>query len=100
MDSIAQNRPDPESQLDSPLEAELSALEQAMPILQQKAGNVFVLAQAWADRHDAIIEAALPESRDVVEARLRRIGIRWGMMDGARMTQQFPALPPEEPRKK
>jgi hypothetical protein len=28
-----------------------------------------------------------------VEARLRRIGIRWGMMPGARMTAQFPALP-------
>ena len=27
------------------------------------------------------------------KARLRRMGIRWGMVSGARVTGQFPALP-------
>lgn len=78
------------------LEDQLAALESDMPGLQMRAGNVFVLASKWAERHDAIIAATPPASREAVEARLRRIGIRWGMMNGARMTTQFPALPPED----
>ncbi len=45
------------------------------------------------------VAAAPAESREEVEARLRRIGIRWGMMKGPRMTAQFPALPPADPKK-
>jgi len=91
--------PDP-STIDAQLEDQLAALESDMPSLQARAGNVFVLAGAWAERHDAIVAATPPASRDAVEARLRRIGIRWGMMDGARTTAQFPALPPADPEKK
>ena len=80
---------------DARLEDELAILESEMPQLQARAGDVFALASAWAERHDAIVAASPPASRDEVEARLRRIGIRWGMMHGARMTGQFPALPPE-----
>ncbi len=90
MDNMVQDRPTSDAQL----EAQLTALESAMPSLQLRASNVFVLASAWAERHDAIVSATPPGSLGQVEARLRRIGIRWGMMPGARMTAQFPALPP------
>ena len=80
------------------LEAELDALESEMPNIQARAGNVFELAGTWAERHDAIIAATPVESLQAVEARLRRIGIRWGMMSGPRMTAQFPALPPKDPQ--
>lgn len=85
--------------IDTQLEIELAALESDMPRLQAQAGSVFVLASAWAQRHDAIVAATPDRLRDVVEARLRRIGIRWGMVHGARMTTQFPALPPLDPEK-
>ena len=75
------------------LEAELDALESEMPNIQARPANMFVLAGAWAERHNAIVAAAPPAALEAVEARLRRIGIRWGMMPGARMTAQFPALP-------
>ncbi len=90
---MVQNRPTTDTQL----EVDLAALESDMPSLQARAGNVFVLASAWAQRHDAIVAATPAGSLEAVEARLRRIGIRWGMMPGARMTAQFPALPPAEP---
>ena len=82
--------------VDAELEVQLAALESDMPGLQTRADNVFVLAGAWAERHDAIVAATPAESREVVDARLRRIGIRWGLMHGARMTTQFPALPPAD----
>lgn len=94
MDSLVQDRPTVEARL----EVELAALESDMPGLQARASNVFVLASAWAQRHDAIVAATPAGSLEAVEARLRRIGIRWGMMNGARMTAQFPALPPAAPK--
>ena len=93
MDSLVQDR----HTVDAQLEFELAVLESEMPRLQLHANNVFELASAWAERHDAIVAATPAHSRDVVEARLRRIGIRWGMTKGARMTGQFPALPPADP---
>lgn len=96
MDSMVQDH----STVDARLEDELAALESDMPGLQMRAGNLFVLASKWAERHDAIVAATPAQSREEVEARLRRIGIRWGMMHGARMTAQFPALPPEDPKDK
>jgi hypothetical protein len=81
---------------DSQVDAELAALESDMPALQARAGDVFALATAWAERHDAILAVTPAQSLGSVEARLRRMGIRWGMMPGPRMTGQFPALPAEE----
>ena len=95
MDSMV----DDHSNVGAHLEDELAALESDMPGLQQRSGNLFVLASRWAERHDAIIAATPPEAREEVEARLRRIGIRWGMMHGARTTAQFPALLPADPKK-
>lgn len=77
---------------DLQVDAELAALEADMPALQARAGNVFALATAWAERHDAILAATPSASVAQVQAKLRRMGIRWGMMPGARMTGQFPSL--------
>lgn len=79
------------------LEAQLSALESEMPLFQLRAINVFELAGSWAERHDAIIASTPHELLGKAEARLRRIGIRWGMVPGTRMTGQFPVLPTPEP---
>lgn len=74
------------------VEALIKELEQQMPDLQMRHGNVFALANAWAERYDAIIAATPREMQASVEARLSRIGIRWGMMPGARVTTEFRAL--------
>ena len=74
------------------VDTELAALESDMPALQARSGDVFALATAWAERHDAILAATPAASVEAVQARLRRVGIRWGMMPGVRMTGQFPAL--------
>ena len=70
----------------------IAQLEAQMPDLQIRHGNVFALANAWAERHDAILAATPRGERAGVEARLRRIGIRWGMVPGARVTTEFRAL--------
>ena len=74
------------------VEALIKELEHQMPDLQMRHGNVFALANAWAERYDAIIAATPREMQASVEARLSRIGIRWGMMPGARVTTEFRAL--------
>lgn len=80
-------------ELDAALEAELEALDREMPKLQiMSAGNVFMLASAWVERHAAILQRTPPPMRAAMEARLHRLGIRWGVVNGARMTQPFPAL--------
>lgn len=94
MDNVVKERPSTEARL----EAELSALESAMPSLQSHADNVFALASAWAERHDAIVSATPAKMLGKVEARLRQIGIRRGLMHGPRTTAQFPALPPQSVR--
>ena len=77
------------------LEDALAELEQAMPQLQlRNLGDMFALANAWAERHDALLQRTPSAQRADMEARLRRIGIRWGVVPGARVTVQFPALPP------
>ena len=42
--------------------AALDALELEMPALQARAGNLFALANAWTERHDAILAATPPDS--------------------------------------
>ena len=93
MGNSLQNRLTAEAELD----AQLVALESEMPNVQLRASNVFELANAWAERHDAIMSSAPADLREKVAARLRRIGIRWGMVPGTRMTGQFPALPAQDP---
>lgn len=78
--------------LDPALEAELDALDREMPRMQATSPSIFALAVQWAERHDAILERTPPSMREAMTARLHRMGIRWGVVNGARMTAQFPAL--------
>jgi hypothetical protein len=71
------------------VEARLLDLEQEMTTLCQRHTATFELANAWAERYDAIIALVPEEQRASVEARLSRIGIRWGMMPGSRVTVEF-----------
>ncbi|PJK00443.1 hypothetical protein CO641_00130 [Lysobacteraceae bacterium NML91-0213] len=70
----------------------LARLEAEMPDLQHRHRDLFAYANAWAERHDAVLAMTPADRRAEVEARLRRIGVRWGLVDGVRMTTQFPAL--------
>jgi hypothetical protein len=74
------------------VDALVAQLERQMPDLQMRHANIFALANAWAERHDAILAAVPHADRGDVAARLARIGIRWGMVPGARVTTEFRAL--------
>jgi hypothetical protein len=74
------------------VEALIARLETQMPDLQLRNPNLFALANAWAERYDAVLAATPRADRANVEARLARIGIRWGVMPGARVTTEFRAL--------
>ncbi|NLA68465.1 MAG: hypothetical protein GX856_09545 [Gammaproteobacteria bacterium] len=76
----------------SVLEQAILELEAEMGDLQLRHRDLFAYANAWAERHDAIMRLAPPELREGTEARLRRIAIRWGLAEGSRMTAQFPAV--------
>ncbi|GAB3347567.1 hypothetical protein [Lysobacter tyrosinilyticus] len=71
------------------VDARLQELEEEMPHLYLRHGSVFALASAWAERYDAILALVPAEQRPEVEARLARIGIRWGVMPGSRITMEF-----------
>jgi hypothetical protein len=96
-----QAMPDQESRMDGTgpqpatadeLDAMLHALDADMPRLQLGSDDVFTLASAWAERHDAILALAPLALRDTITAQLERIGIRWGLVPGSRVTHEFPAL--------
>jgi len=72
--------------------ARIAALEREMDHLQLRHPGAFAIANAWAERHDAILAMTPRELRADVESRLSRIGIRWGVMPGARVTQEFHAV--------
>ncbi|MFL6591808.1 MAG: hypothetical protein ACJ8GK_03765 [Luteimonas sp.] len=74
------------------VEGLIAQLEQQMPEVQMRHTDLFALANAWAERYDAVIAATPAPDRPAVEARLGRIGIRWGVMPGARVTTEFRAL--------
>ena len=76
------------------IDERVAGLERELPDLQVRHAGVFAFANAWAERHDALMAMAPPEARAELARRLLRIGIRWGVAPGARMTTQFPALPP------
>lgn len=74
------------------IDAAITRLEQDMPDFQLRHRDLFSYANAWAERYDAIVSRVPDHLRVAVERRLHRIGVRWGMMTGVRMTGQFPAL--------
>lgn len=71
------------------VEARIAELERQMPQLYTRHADVFALANAWAERHDAILARVPAAQREQVEARLARIGIRWGVVPGARVTVEL-----------
>ena len=70
----------------------ITELEREMDQLQLRHPGAYAIANAWAERHDAIVAMTPQELRAEVESRLSRIGIRWGLAPGARVTQEFHAL--------
>lgn len=74
------------------VQAAIDSLESEMQHLQARHRDLFALAHAWAERHDAILAATPPHLRASAEQRLQRIGIRWGVVDGVRLTREFRAL--------
>jgi hypothetical protein len=81
-----------EEALGPDLEARIRELEQELPQLHLRHGSVFAMANAWAERYDRLMAHAPPRLRPQLEARLTRIGIRWGVMPGARVTTEFRAI--------
>ncbi|HST45758.1 MAG TPA: hypothetical protein VLK29_11110 [Luteimonas sp.] len=74
------------------LDAAIAELEGEMPDLQLRHRDLFAYAHAWAERYDRILMSTPDALRVATLARLQRIGIRWGVAPGARVTTQFPAL--------
>lgn len=74
------------------IDAAILQLEGEMPDLQHRHRDLFSFANAWAQRYDAIIANTAPELLESVEQRLHRVGVRWGMMTGMRLTGQFPVF--------
>jgi hypothetical protein len=82
------------------VDAMVRQLEAQMADLQMRHAGSFAFAAAWADRHDAILAATPSDRASEVRARLRRIGIRWGVVSGPRVTQEITALPPLHKRQR
>lgn len=74
------------------LDAAIRLIEDEMPDLQRRHRDIFSYANAWAERYDAVMALTPAELRASVEARLNRIGVRWGVANGTRQTAQFPAV--------
>jgi hypothetical protein len=79
---------------DDAIDTMIRQLEAQMADLQIRHAGSFAFAAAWADRHDAVLAATPSDRVGEVRARLRRIGIRWGVVSGPRVTQEITALPP------
>ncbi|MCY7354819.1 MAG: hypothetical protein LH470_07050 [Lysobacter sp.] len=75
------------------IDAAIARLEGEMPDLQHRHHrDLFAFANAWAQRYDAILAGTPDNLRESVEQRLHRVGVRWGMMTGMRLTGQFPVF--------
>ena len=74
------------------LQQALHALDAEMADVQLRSRDVFDLAHAWAERHDAILARTPPALREDTEQALRAIRVRWGVVPGARITAAFPAI--------
>lgn len=80
----------------SPLQvdAAIARLEQDMADLQHRHRDLFSFANAWAERYDALVADTPADLQAATQARLQRIGVRWGVAQGVRATAQFPVLKP------
>lgn len=61
------------------LDAAIARLELEMQDLPRRHRDLFSYANAWAERHDAIIAATPREFLASVERRLQRLGMQWGV---------------------
>src|SRR5688572_9452431 len=75
------------------LHACLEAFERELPGLHARHPGTFAIANVWAERYELILAQTPEYLRPSIERRLERIGIRWGVMPGVRVTRQFPSLP-------
>lgn len=74
------------------VDAAIARLEMEMEDLPRRHRELFSYANAWAVRHDAIIAATPGKLLPSVQRRLHRVGVRWGVASGVRVTAAFPAL--------
>ena len=75
------------------LHAALATLERELPGLHARHPGTFAFANLWAERYEAILAQTPQHLRPSIERRLERIGIRWGVMHGVRVTTQIPSMP-------
>ena len=75
------------------LHAALETLERDLPGLHARHPGTFAFANLWAERYEAILAQTPEHLKPSIERRLERIGIRWGVMHGVRVTRQFPSMP-------
>lgn len=74
------------------IDTAIDELEAEMERLQQRHNGMFAFANAWAERYDAIIARVPEPMRASAEKRLHRVGVRWGLASGMRLTGQMPAM--------
>lgn len=77
---------------ESEVDAAIRQLELEMQDLQHRHRDLFAYANAWAVRYDSILARVPDDLRASAEHRLNRIGVRWGLAHGVRVTAQFPAV--------
>jgi hypothetical protein len=75
------------------LHALLETLERELPGLHVRHPGTFAFANLWAERYESILAQTPDHLRPSIERRLERIGIRWGVMHGVRVTRQQPSIP-------
>ncbi|QSX78675.1 hypothetical protein [Agrilutibacter solisilvae] len=75
------------------LHARLEQFEQELPGLHARHPGTFAFANIWAERYEAILAQTPEHLKPSIERRLERIGIRWGVMPGVRVTRQMPSMP-------
>ena len=75
------------------LHAALAALERDLPGLHARHPGTFAFANLWAERYEAILAQTPEYLKPSIERRLERIGIRWGVMPGVRVTREMASMP-------
>ena len=74
------------------IDAAIRLLESEMTWLRAQHPGLFDFANAWAERHDALVAAVPAGLRGEIERHLHRIGIRCASPPGMRMARQFPTI--------
>lgn len=75
------------------LHAALEQLEHDLPGLHARHPGTFAFANLWAERYETILAQTPEFLKPSIERRLERIGIRWGVMPGVRVTREMASMP-------